>query len=311
MSNITKLLFLASFSLLLNIKPAFACLSCGCGTSGSSSDLGSIGGASAIFAKDKKFLLQIGSSYRDINGSFNELGKWYDKPSESMLSSLQSTLGLMYFPVRNFSIGVQLPLMVNFLSKAAYGSFGSIAPTDLNFTSGASLGDISTQLTYKVYEENNFALIPWFKADLPTGQSVGNPENLSGSGVLRLNGGVLGIKTIDKFEFLLNLGYQHPFGVPVSFNTNFYPGNALIGQVNGNYQIFGNLKAGLGISGFAGKLLYSNNSMPTFKIKFTASLQHDLSMYHGIGISAGYEPRFLGANTTTDTNLNIVFYQFF
>ena len=309
-SPFLKLLLIPLIFLSLE-KPSEACLSCGCGSSSSSSDLGANGGASSIFAKDKLFLLQLGSSYRDTNGSFNELGTWNKKPTDSNLSSLQNTFSLMYFPIKNLSLGLQIPVLANFMNKASFGSFGSIAPTDLSFTYGISLGDISTQVAYKVFEANDFALIPWIKVDLPTGDSSGKPENISGSGVFKLNGGLLGIKTYNKFEFIFNLGYQQPLGIPVNANSNFYPGNALMAQFNSNYQFNEKIKAGLGINGFVGKLLYSNSSIPTSKIKLTASGQYDFTMYNGVGISTGYDPQFLGANTTTDINLNLVFYQFF
>lgn len=307
--NISILSILSVF--LFYSDPSFACLSCGCGTSGASSDLSSVGGASSIFSKDKSFLLQIGSSYKDINGSFNELGLWNQKPTDSNLSSIQNTFSLMYFPLKDFSVSIQAPLLFNFFSKATYGTFGSINPTDIDYSNGNSFGDMSTQLTYKAYEMNNFALIPWAKLDIPTGQASGKPENISGSGVFKLNAGLLSIQTLDKFEFILNLGYQHPLNTNSISNNNFYSGNAFMGQFNTNYQFTEKVKAGLGFNGFIGTWLYAKDSSITSKIKLTSSIQYEFSMFNGIGISFGYDPSLLGKNSSTDSNLNLVFYQFF
>ena len=309
--KINKLVLLTPLLTLIFTQPSFACLSCGCGTSSSSSDLSSVGGASSIFSKDKSFLLQIGSSYKNINGSFNELSLWNKKPVDSDLTSIQNTFSLMYFPIKDFSISIQTPMLMNFFSKATFGTFGSINPTDLDFVQGISFGDTSTQLTYKAYESNNFAIVPWLKLDIPTGQSTGKPENISGSGVFKLNSGILSIKTLDKFEFILNLGYQHPLSANSNSNNTFYAGNAFMGQFNVNYQLTDKIKIGLGTNGFIGTWLYGKDSTITSKIKLTSSIQYDLSMFNGIGISSGYDPNFLGMNSSTDANLNLVFYQFY
>lgn len=305
-----KLILSLSIILILSQK-SFACLGCSCGSSSSSSDLGTIGAISGIFSKNKSFLLQFGISYRDITGSFNEISKWNTKPEDSNISSLSNNISLMYFPDKNISIGIQVPIIINFFSNASYGSYGSIIPTDSNFKSSSSLGDINFQFTYKVYEENNLGFIPWIRLEIPTGQSVGDIENISGSGLFKPSLGIIGIKSFGKFEIIFNIGYQYPLGSPVNSNISFYPGEAIMSQINTNYEIIRNIKIGLGLSTFYGKLLYNNNSLSVFKSKILSTLQYEFSMYNGIGLSIGYEPYYYGKNITTENNINLVFYQFF
>ncbi len=310
-----KLLVFGLIFLGLLNNPVYACLSCGCSSSGSSSDLGSLGAASSIFSKGKMFLFQLGSGLRSINGTFNEIGNWNPSPTDSGLYSLQNTLGLMYFPTTEISLGIQLPLVSNFLSKATWGSFGSIAPTDLPNTSiGTGLGDINLQATYKFYDDDssNFASAIWGKGSIPTGSNNGKPENMTGSGVTSIAAGIFGIKKLGKFEILANIGYQQPLGKSPNNTKSFSVGNAFLYQLQGSYQINPDFKAGLGLSGIIGKWLFTNSdtSMTTSKIGFLVNAQYDLTPYNGIGLSIGYDPKFLGTNAMTDNSLNIVFYQF-
>jgi hypothetical protein len=291
----------------LGQQPALACLSCGCGTSGASTDLGALGGASAIFAKDKKFLFQFGNSVRNINGSFNETGVWNTRPVDSQLLTFQNAIGLMYFPTQEISFGVTVPVVSNYLNRATWGSFGSIAPTDSTKASfGLALGDIGAQVTYKFLEIDDLAFAGWLQSEFPTGQINGNPENVSGSGLFKLMGGVFGIKKIGNFEILGNLGYQQPLS-KVESNTI---GSALLYQLQSNYQLTNDLKMGLGVNGFWGSWSMVGHTMPSTKVKFMVTGQYDLSIYNGIGVGLGYDPHFFGQNSTTDLSFNLVFYQF-
>lgn len=296
-------------------KPVYACLSCGCESSGSSSDLGSLGAASGIFSKGKKFLVQFGTGLRHINGSFNENGIWNSKPSDSSIYSLQNTLGLMYYPTKELSVGLQMPLISNFLSGASWGTFGSISPTDLSNTlTGSAIGDMSLQGSYKFYDNNewNLASAVWLRGGLPTGFISGGAESMTGNGIYSLSGGAFLIKKISNFEVLANIGYQVPLA-KASQNTGYFSiGNAFLYQFQSNYQVTPEFKTGLGISGIIGNWLLNNNNqtMGTSKIRLNASGQYDLSMFNGIGINIGYDPQILGSNSMTDTSVNLVFYQY-
>jgi hypothetical protein len=308
---------LISCLVLLSIldKPVFACLSCGCESSGSSSDLSSLGAGSGIFSKGKSFLVQFGSSLKNINGSFNENGVWNNKPSDSSILSLQNTLGLMYFPTKELSFGLQIPLISNFLSGASWGAFGSISPTDItNTLVGTSIGDLNLQGTYKFYENNEFDLasVIWIRTGLPTGAINVNSENMTGNGIFSLSGGAFAIKKLYNFEFLANVGYQLPLA-KIAQNTGYFSvGNAFLYQLQTNYQIKPELKVGLGINGILGNWLLTNNeqNMSTGKIRLNLSAQYDLTMFNGIGLNIGYDPQILGKNSMTDSSLNVVFYQY-
>lgn len=259
-------------------------------------------------------MFQFGNSIKNTNGSFNELGNWNPTPLDSSIYTMQNTMSMMYFPTSEISLGFQLPFVANALSKATWGSFGSIAPTALTQSVlGTSLGDISFQGTYKIYDNNtnNFASSIWSKIDLPTGQATGRAENLSGSGVSKITGGLFAIKRLEKFEFIGNIGYQKPLG-NLSYNT-FSVGNAFMYQGQTNYQVNHIFKFGLGFIGVVGEWLYNknNNAILTNKIKLVASSQYDFSFYEGISLALSYDPQLFGRNTTTDTALNIVFYQYF
>jgi hypothetical protein len=306
-----KLIYILLF-ITFTGQPAMACLSCGCESSGSSADLGAIGAASGIFSKGKKFILQVGSGLRIVNGSFNEQGHWFPTPVNSSLLSMQNTLGLMYFPLPEISLGLQFPLVSNFLSGAAWGAFGSIAPTELGGTSsGTAVGDLSFQGTYKFYENNefNFASAVWARASLPTGQMNGKPEFLTGSGITSLTGGIFALKKYGSLELLVNAGYQQPLSRPAE--SSFSVGNAFLYQLQANYQFTPEFKGGLGINGLLGNwlLAVNNKSMSTSKLKLTANAQYDLTLFNGLGLSIGYD--LSGANAITDTTLNLVFYQYF
>lgn len=304
---ISTLLFSAIIGFSTN---ANACLSCGCGSSGVSGDLGALGGTSSIFSKGSKFMVQLGTSYRNVTGSFNESGKWSSMPIDGNISSVQSSLGLMYMPIQDLSIGIQAPLNINFLSKASWGSFGSISPTDLSPTSGISMGDMNVQGTYKFFEHDDLAFAGWLGLSLPTGNAQGNPENLSGSGVVSGSAGILALKQWNNFEVFANLGYQHPFSSPINTNTVFYIGNSLMYQVQGNYKITDNIRIGLGLSGYTGQLLFNSQSMGVGSLRIIPSVQYDFDVYRGIRAAYGYNPGLFSSNSLSDSTFYLVFYNF-
>ena len=309
-----KIILLAIFLLVTVTPKVLACLSCSCQSSGVSSELGALSGGSGIFSKGKHFMFQFGSSFLSTTGSVNELGNWNPTPLVSSIYTMQNTMSMMYFPTSEISLGLQVPFVANILSKATWGNFGSIAPTALSQSMiGTSLGDLSFQGTYKIYDDNisNFASSIWGKVDLPTGQATGRAESLSGSGVSKITGGFFAIKRLESFELIGNLGYQKPLG-NLSYN-NFSIGNALMYQGQANYQVNHIFKVGLGFIGVLGEWLYNknNNAILTNKIKLVATSQYDFSFYEGISLALSYDPQLFGRNTTTDTALNIVFYQYF
>lgn len=313
MSLAYKTALLSAVCVLSFSGSAYACLSCGCGSSGVSGDLGALGGTSSIFSKGSKFLVQFGSSYRIIDGSFNESGHWNPMPTGGIVNSFQNSLSLMYMPTQDLSFGIQAPLVTNILSKATWGSFGSIDATDIDTKTGISLGDLNLQGTYKFLEtDNNFALAGWLNIGLPTGNASGQTENLSGSGVFSGSGGVLALKQWNNFETFLNIGYQVPFGNPQNTSTAFYIGQSLLYQVQGNYKITDNLRLGLGINGYFGKWLFSNNSqsLNISSLKIVPSVQYDFDVYNGIRFAVGYNPKFGGTNSLTDISIYTVLYHF-
>lgn len=297
-------------------QSVYACLSCGCESSGSSSDLGSLGAASGIFSKGKKFLVQFGSGLRSINGTFNEYGIWNPKPVDSNIYSMQNTLGLMYYPTNELSLGIQLPFISNFLTGASWGSFGSISPTDTtNTLSGSSIGDINLQASYKFYDNNKLDLASalWIRSGLPTGIVNSVPESMTGNGIYSISSGAFLIKKLNSFEFLANIGYQLPIA-KASQNTGYFSvDNAFLYQLQTNYQITPEFKTGIGINGIIANWLLNktgNEKINTSKIRLNISGQYDLSFFNGIGLNIGYDPHILGANSMTDTSINIVFYQY-
>ena len=112
-SHLLASLALALAAVLTAATPALACLSCGCGGSGSSADLGAVGGAASIFSMGHRWLVQEGVGLRSITGTFNERGDWNPAPVGGSLNTVQSTLGVSYFPTLGTSVGLQVPVLAN------------------------------------------------------------------------------------------------------------------------------------------------------------------------------------------------------
>lgn len=297
----------------LACAPASACLSCGCGGSGTSADLGAVGGASSIFSMGHRWLIQEGVSSRAITGTFNELGSWNPTPVGGSLVSMQSTLGLTYFPAEGASLGLQLPLIANALDGASWGPMGSINPTDTPRSVGAGLGDVAMQGSYKLAEGGQWALAAWGGASLPTGQSTGEAQFLSGAGVVSGLGGLIGVTQLGAWEFSGNLGYQRPlFGRPPLTASTFYVGDAWLYQLQGNYAFNETVRVGLGLNGFAGQGRFgpADIAVPMTKIKLVPSVQYAFGDTEGVRLAFGYDPASLGQNSLTDFSLYAIFYQF-
>ncbi|MNS06234.1 hypothetical protein D3C72_376550 [compost metagenome] len=296
----------------LACAPALACLSCGCGGSGTSSDLGAVGGAASIFSMGSRWLIQEGVSTRSITGAFNELGTWNPTPVGGSLTSVQSTLGLTYFPMMGASIGLQVPLVANALDGATWGPMGSINPTDTPRAVGAAIGDLAFQASYKVAEGPSWALAAWGGASAPTGQATGDPALLSGAGVWSGMAGMIGVTQLNGWEFSGNLGYQRPFGQPPLTASTFYVGEAWLYQLQSNVAVTDAVRVGLGLNGFLGQGRFgpTDLAVPMSKIKVVPSVQYQFGAAEGVRLALGYDPASLGKNSMTDLTLYAIFYQF-
>lgn len=292
--------------------PASACLSCGCGGSGASADLGAVGGAAGLFSMGHHWLLQEGVGLRSITGSFNERGDWSPAPLGGSLYTVQSTLGVSYFPTPATSFGIQLPVVANALDKASWGPLGSINPTDLSRATGAAVGDVGLQATAKIYEAPWWAIAGWTGATLPSGQAVGDPASLSGGGVFSGQGGLLALAQPGNWEVSANLGYQRPFGRPPLTGSTFYVGEAWLYQLQTNYRLDDAWRVGLGLNGFQGVGRFGPDDLavPLGKIKLMPSLQYAWAANEGVRVALGADPTRLGTNSMTDLSLYAIFYQF-
>ncbi|MEZ0373977.1 MAG: hypothetical protein ACAI44_33100 [Candidatus Sericytochromatia bacterium] len=308
--------------------PARACLSCGCGGSGSAADLGAIGGAASLFSGDNHWLIQSGGSFRQITGSFNELGKWNPTPSDSLLQSYTSVLGVMYFPSPDSSLGLQLPFQGNLLSGASWGSFGSISPSDASASFGGGIGDLQLQGSYKFLEWQSFALAGWSSLTLPTGPvHPANPAFTTGSGLPTLSGGLLGLYRLapaDGFfetepawwqrldgEVFLNLGYAQALGTPPVQASPFFQGQSLLYQLQGNLRFAPGWLAGLGLNGQLGAWSAGPDRLQlASRLKLVPSLQYEITPTQGLRLAVGLDLPVLGANSLTDSSVYLVFYQF-
>ncbi len=327
-------------ALLLHTPSAQACLSCGCGSSGSSADLGAIGGASSLFSQGQHWLIQTGATYRQVTGSFNDTGRFNPPPVDSYLGSLQSVLGVNYFQ-DSWTLGLQLPFQLNALDGAAWGAFGSIAPTDENLRYGGGVGDIQIQGAYKFLETPTLGLAGWGSLGLPTGAiDLENPANTTGSGVSILSGGLLTVYkpparlqmarprsmwdwwTSRQQEYIFNIGYGQALNAPPSNINPFFQGQSLMAQLQANVSLVPRWTIGLGLNGQLG--LWANagaNNLPTSESGASAqlaarwrvvpSVQYEMSMTQGVRLAMGADVPVLGSNSLTDATAHLVYYQFF
>lgn len=318
---------LAALALLLGWSaPARACLSCGCGGSGASADLGALSGASTLFSMGGHWLIQQGVALRGVTGSLNELGGWSPVPTGGALGSLTGTLGVTYFPTMGTSLGLQVPMVGNMLDQASWGPFGSIAATDIGRQTGLALGDLSLQGSWTVYQADTWALAAWGNASLPTG-NAGNATGalpppgtvdttavgLSGAGVFSLQGGAMAIAQTGPFELVGNLGFQHPLSAPPASASSLYVGQALLAQAQANWNLSDALRAGLGLNGFLGQGVFGASAVPVpmSKLKVIPSLQWAYAPRQGIRFALGADVPTFGASALTDVTGYVVCYQFF
>lgn len=304
---------LAPVALALFPAPAWACLSCGCGGTGASADLGVVGGAASLFSMGNRWLIQQGVAVRGVTGSLNELGAWSPTPTGGALGSLVGTLGVTYFPAMGTSLSLQLPMVANVLDKASWGAFGSVAATDQPRQSGLALGDVGLQGAYTLYEGPSWALAAWGGASLPSGNAGGEPVRLSGAGVFSGQAGAMAIAQAGPLELVGNLGYQLPLGTPPSTASSFYLGRAWLYQLQANWAFAERFRAGLGVNGFAGRGVFGASAVPVpmSKLKLVPSLQWDFAPRHGVRLALGSDLPTLGASAMTDVTAYAVFYQFF
>lgn len=309
MKNLSLTLITTLIFSILSTQNAFSCLSCGCTGASSVSDMDAVGSNVGVFSRDNRFLVQLGSSFRDINGSFNENAKWYVKPNDSKLQTISNTLRVNYFTNFELNFSLQLSTVTNILDKASWGDFGSISPTDKSLLVGTSLGDISLQTSYKIFEGTNFSLTPWVNLSMPTGKAIGKPEELAGSGFYSTSIGLLVLSRYEKFEFINSLGYQIPLTQKTESST-YSLGQSVFYQLACNYDFLPNLKGGMSFYVTKGFWGVDNNTNPVFNIKLSPSVQYSLDYSKGLKLSLVYAPNLYGVNTLTDNSLSLVYYNF-
>lgn len=293
--------------------PALACLSCGCGGSGVSADLGGGGGTAGLFSMGNHWLLQTGTNVRAVTGSFNERGDWNPAPVGGSITTVQSALGLNYFPDLDTSFTLQVPVVANRLAGATWGPLGSINPTDTAPSTGGALGDLALQGTRKVFELGDFAVSAWGGLTMPTGNVNGDPAGFSGGGVWAGQAGLVALAQLGPFELMGNLGYEQPFGIPPISTTSFYIGQALLYQVAANYSVTSALRAGIGIDGYNGLGRFGNNALPVpmAKLSVMPSLQYAWNQAQGARVAVAADPTTFGTNALTGLTGTVVFYQYF
>jgi hypothetical protein len=295
--------------------PAMACLSCGCGGSGSSADMGSITGTAGIFAQGRKMLLQQGVSFRQVTGSFNELGTWSPTPVGGSLQTLQGSLGVHLFPTPELGVGIQLPIAANALNKAAWGPYGSIMPTDVGPSVGGFLGDLSVQASYKLAEfdpgENaSIALASWGGLTMPTGLASGDPAGLTGNGLWAGQLGLTALGQWQDWEAIVNVGGQLPFGA-TNQAAPYAVGPGLVYQLQGNYRIADAWRLGLTLNGFLGQSIANGGPPPwAAKLKIMPSVTWQYWRNQGVRAALGIDPMVAGRNSMTDATLFLVFFQY-
>lgn len=297
-------------------EPAHACLSCSGGSTGLASDTGAMGGTSSLFSRGHQWLIQTGINVRSVTGSFNELGTWNPVPVDGTLVSAQATLGILFFPDLGTSIGLQVPVVGNALSKASWGALGSISPTDAPLQMGAALGDISLQGTIRLMEGPWWALAGWAGAMLPTGNATTDAASMSGGGTFTGLGGLAGLVHADQTELSANLGYQLPFGQPPLTASTFSQGAAFLYQIQTSYKWDESWRFNLAFSGFTGHWQVKERLQPTQKWRVSPSVQYTFNgdswqgNTRGIRAGMGADLPFPGNNSLTDWSLQLVFFQY-
>lgn len=303
---------LSTAAVLITNQPAWACLSCGCGGSSSSTDMGAVGGAASIFAMGHRFLFQQGISLRSVTGSFNELGTWTPTPTGGTLASMQGSFGLRFFPTPDSSIGVTLPVVGNALDRAAWGPYGSVSPTDLPLAFGGSLGDVSLQGSHKLWESGALALGAWGGMVLPTGNALGDATALTGSGIWSGQLGLSGIGQWSNWEVIANLGGQLPLMALNGQGGVFSLGPAAVYQLQVDYLPAESWRIGMGLNGYIGQAASGPQATPQLatKFKLLPSVAYQWSWTQGVRAALGVDPMVLGANSMTDATLYVTFFQF-
>jgi hypothetical protein len=298
---------------LTAITPAWACLSCGCGGSGSSADMGAVSGTAGMFGLGRHWLFQQGLNLRMVTGSFNELGTWAPTPVGGSLQTLQASVGVNYFPIANVGIGITVPAAINALNKASWGPFGSVSPTDLPASVGGMLGDLTVQGSFKFWEAGPFAAATWGSLTLPTGQSTGDPSSLTGSGLWSGQLGLTGLGQWGDWEAIASVGGQAPLGSSPTQISTFAVGPSLLYQVQGSYRLTEAWRLGMTASGYVGSTLIPGDQPVgsiAAKLKLMPHVTFQWQPTLGVRAALGIDPMTLGRNSMTDATLLLTFFQY-
>lgn len=182
---------------------------------------------------------------------------------------------------------------------------------------GGGLGDIALQGSCLLYKDDVIpSLAVWAGAILPTGSTAGNASAYTGSGIFTGQAGFTALKAFGPLELSANLGYQHPLSQPVhAVSSAFFVGDALMGNLQANWEIFPSLRLGLGATTFRGWIT-SSSVAPTAssmsKLKLIPSVEWQFLPEQGLRLAYGGDPG-LGpwSNSMTDNTAYAVYYRFF
>ncbi|MEB3327783.1 MAG: hypothetical protein VKQ33_00975 [Candidatus Sericytochromatia bacterium] len=305
---------LVGSALVLSLAaPADACLSCSCGGSGASADLGAAGGAASFFSMGARWLVQQGVSLRTVTGSFNERGAVSPVPVDGSLLTAQGTLALTHFPAPGVGLGLQLPVLGHRLERASWGMFGSVEATDAAARLGGGLGDPVVQGSVQLAEWGGAGLAAWGSASLPLGRASGEAEGLTGLGFGTGALGLVALSQWEGWELTLSGGHQRPWGQTPAANP-FALGPTWLYQAHLGRQLGDAWRLGLGVNGWVGAWVPpagAGAGQETAKPKLVASAQWAHSPLAGLRLALGADPEGLGArNAMRDVTLYVIGYQY-
>jgi hypothetical protein len=301
---------LASAFVVSPAPSAAACLSCSCGGSGTSADLGAAGGAASFFGMGSRWLVQQGFSLRTVTGSFDERGAVSPVPGDGSLLTAQGTLALTHFPAPGLAVGLQLPVLGHRLERASWGIFGGVEATSEAARLGGGLGDPVVQGSMQLAEWGSTGLAAWGSASLPLGRASGSAEGLTGLGFWTGALGLVALTQWEGWELSLTGGHQRPWG-PTPAANPFALGPSWLYQAHVGRQVSDAWRLGLGVNGLAGAWVIGTVAEETAKPKLVASAQWAASPLAGLRLAVGVDPEGLGArNAMRDVSLYVIGYQY-
>lgn len=306
MRQIALCLGLMLGTLAVTEQSTWACAAHGSATSmGDGSALGS--DTNLFHRSSAKFLLQQDVAYRTINGTFNDQGTLRDIPTGTSLQALQATLGMAYFATSDLILGVQVPVLGNFYSGAAPGTYGTVELRD-GISRGGSVGDVALQAAYRLVAPSGFwpAIGVWLGAVTPTGQAMGTDAEITGAGIWNGQTGITATGLQGPWSYEGGVAFQRPFGLPNGVATNFYVGDAMVLQGTVGYQVNSAWKAGVSMSGYRGQA----QTIDMSNLKLTPSVTYSFSPDFSIRLGIGFTPGYVARNAMSDLSASVSLFQF-